>query len=229
MMVCIVPSRGRPGNIAALLEAWADTLSDGGFMTLAVAVDDDDPHLDEYRKVMTGAPRWAGLWIDERRRLGGTLNHLAPMLAGINGSVGFMGDDHRPRTKDWDKTIAEACVRGAVVYGNDLIQGSALPTAVFLDSTIVRTLGYFVPPGATHLYLDNYWKLLGERLGTLRYLPEVVIEHVHPIAGKAAWDDGYAEVNSDEMYDADRAVFNEWVAFQMPEAIAKIRQAVACG
>lgn len=224
MMACIVPSRGRPGNAAALVEAWAGTLSDGGFMHLHIAVDLDDPELSAYEALKL--PRWATLWIDERRRLGGTLNHLAPMLAGINGSVGFMGDDHRPRTAGWDVAIAEACQSDSVVYGNDLIQGANLPTAVFLGSQIVRTLGWMVLPGMVHLFMDNLWKTLGEQLGTLRYLPDVIIEHVHPIAGKAEWDDGYSAANAAEVWAHDEALYREWVGYRMVDDVARIKAAV---
>jgi hypothetical protein len=142
--------------------------------------------------------------------------------------VGFMGDDHRPRTLDWDHTIAAIAKRepGSVIYGNDLIQGAALPTAVFMDARIVRALGWFVVPGMTHLFMDNLWKTLGEQLGTLRYLPEIVIEHVHPIAGKAEWDDGYREANDGAVWEHDEAIYNEWIAFQMPADIATIKAAL---
>lgn len=229
-MAVIVPSRGRPRNIEALIEAWGETwVGDNTTARLIVAIDTDDPEFDRYIKP-ADTPSWVDVWwMEPRRRLGGTLNYIASFAAERFGFVGFMGDDHRPRTNSWDFLVEEAMkdTPGGVVYGDDLIQHAALPTAVFLDSRIVSTLGYFVPPGATHLYLDNYWKLLGEQLGTLRYLPDVVIEHVHPIAGRPdLWDAGYAEVNSDAMYDADHAVFQEWVAFQMPDAIAKIKAAL---
>lgn len=231
MMACIVPSRGRPDNVKALIESWAETLSDpgGGFMQLHVMIDDDDPTHEAYLDVLRHLPRFVTLWIGPRRRLGGSLNHLAPLLAGINGTIGFMGDDHRPRTKGWDLVLADAVGPTSVVYGNDLIQGPALPTAVFMGSTIVRTLGWFVVPGMTHLFMDNLWKTIGEQLGTLRYLPEVIIEHVHPIAGKAEWDQGYAEANADHVWDHDEAIYKEWVAFQMPADIAAIKEAMAHG
>ena len=63
-----------------------------------------------------------------------------------------------------------------------------IPTAVFMGAGVIRELGYFNPPGCTHLFLDNAWRHYGEALGTLRYLPDVIIEHLHFLAGKAAKD-----------------------------------------
>lgn len=209
-MIVIVPSRGRPHNIAELIECWRQTET---IARLWVCVDDDDPALDGYRAL--SFPEWTELIVGPRLRLGPWLN-LAGQFAATKdtwpmGIVGFMGDDHRPRTVDWDGEVLAECPRGGIVYGNDLVQGENLPTAVFMDARIIRTLGYMVPPGMTHLYLDDFWKLLGQRLGTLTYLPDVVIEHCHPTAGTAPSDAGYAEVNSPEMYDADRRRFEEYV------------------
>jgi hypothetical protein len=43
-------------------------------------------------------------------------------------------------------------------------------------------------------------------------MPEVVIEHLHPVAGKGEWDDQYREVNAEEVYSADAIAFKEYMA-----------------
>lgn len=230
MIACIVPSRGRPGNIVELIEAWSDTITGdvgSGIAFLVVCVDDDDPTLAGYQAIEL--PPWCSMMVGKRLRLGGTLNAASGIFARHTPIVGFMGDDHRPRTIGWDRRIAEALVPGidgpplGIAYGNDLIQGKMLPTAVFMDSRIVRTLGWMVYPGMTHLFFDNLWKRLGEELGTLTYLDDVVIEHCHPLAGKAEWDDGYAEVNSDATWDHDQLLYVEWVQQHMATDIARLK------
>jgi hypothetical protein len=220
-MIVIVPSRGRPHNIAELVECWRTTRATA---SLWVCVDDDDPELEAYRALDLD---WFGtLIVGPRQRLGGWLNLAGQFAAGapLTTVVGFMGDDHRPRTFLWDREIMNATRAGdGVAYGNDMIQGERLPTAVFLAAEIVGMLGYFVPPGMVHLYLDDFWKLLGERLGTLTYLPDVVIEHRHPTAGTAPDDEHYARVNAPEVYAGDRARFDEYVATQLDADIAKLR------
>jgi hypothetical protein len=66
------------------------------------------------------------------------------------------------------------------------------------------------PPTLTHLYVDNAWLDLGRALESITYLPDTVIEHLHPHAGKAEPDEGYERVNGDAMYDADRAAYDAW-------------------
>lgn len=228
-MLVIVPSRGRPGNVSSLIGAWRDT---AGVALLVIAVDEDDPALPEYRKLNLNPQMH--LRVGRRLRLGGTLNEVAtdPNILEFAGrqSIGFMGDDHRPRTQDWDLKIERALheLGAGVVYGNDLIQGPNLPTAAFISADIIRTLGYMVPPRLVHLYIDNAWKSLGEGMGRLTYLPDVVIEHMHPIAGKAEWDAGYVEVNSGEMQQADHDAYDYWVATGLPMDIIKLREAGLC-
>jgi hypothetical protein len=222
-LLVIVPSRGRPDNIRALVEAWEQTDTEA---TLMVAVDDDDPCLDEYGRLNlweTPGRDWY-VMVGPRLRLGPTLNYYAHLYAPDYRHIGFMGDDHRPRTAGWDKTIVAALdeLGTGVVYGNDLLQEANLPTAAFLTADIVRTLGYMVPPGLTHLFLDDFWKLFGERIGALRYLKDVVIEHLHPSAGKAEWDPGYQEANSGAMWDHDRQAWADYQRDQLAADVTKV-------
>lgn len=231
-IVYLVPSRGRPHNVAELLEAWAATLSDVPVAELVVMLDEDDPELKGYLDVIGGVqctelPEWANVTIGPRLRLGPTLNHVAPYFAADRIAVGFMGDDHRPRTKGFDERILEAHRAGyLVVYGNDLVRGAALPTACTIDGRVITTLGYMVPPGAVHLYLDDYWRTLGTDLGRLRYEADVIIEHLHPTAGTAAHDAGYAEVNAPELYKADEQVYRAHLAEQHPADLANLRRLI---
>jgi hypothetical protein len=54
------------------------------------------------------------------------------------------------------------------------------------------------------MFLDDAWKAWGEGMGRLRYLPDVVIEHLHPDAGKAPQDERYQEASAATSADAAR-------------------------
>lgn len=195
-LAVLVPSRGRPENIARLMDAWDITRATA---RLCIFVDEDDTTIDGYIDLFGGlVDDRMTLTIGDRKRLGGTLNAYAPALADMYFATAFMGDDHLPLTEGWDRIIlAELhCLGTGIVYGNDLIQGENLPTAVFMTSDIVRTLGYMVPPTLTHMFLDNAWKEWGQSINRLSYLPYVWIEHIHPLVEKAAQDAGYDEANA---------------------------------
>lgn len=220
-ILMIVPTRGRPHNAKELIESWEDT-SRVGQSDLLLAIDEDDPKLAEYQALRR--PWGVRLTVGPRLRLGGTLNRAATWEAPYYTALGFMGDDHRFRTPEWDLTFNNKLIKlgdFGIVYGNDLLQGAALPTAVVLSSDIVEILGYMAPPGLIHFYLDNFWKDLGSALGTLEYFPEVIIEHMHPGAGKAPSDAGYQEVNTFDT--ADHASYTEYLAAQFNEDVRRLK------
>jgi hypothetical protein len=217
--VVIVPSRGRPRNVARLIGAWQETAT--WDTDLVVAVDEDDPELVQYELVV---PPWGDLQVGPPSRIGPILNRLAPELAEKYEVVGFMGDDHLPRTNLWDQTLAYPLqVTPGVAYGNDLWQGEQLPTMCMVSSHLVRTLGYMCPPGLVHLFLDDFWKQLGTDIGHLVYRHDVVIEHMHPVAGKAAFDPGYNFSLDPSLMDGDRKRYQEFLAETWPADLEKLR------
>jgi hypothetical protein len=212
-LLVIVPSRGRPQNIRRLLKAWVDTEATAD---LIVCVDNDDPFLSQYAVMdlnfLTAGPR---------QGLVGWTNEIAMKHADRYRYLGSMGDDHVPRTVGWDRRICAALkeLGTGIAYGEDLIQHEALPTACFLTSNIVRAIGYMCPPSLEHQYIDNVWLGWGRSLG-YRYLPDVVIEHMHPAAGTAELDPLYAE--SAALMDRDRRAFEEYLANGFTADIAKV-------
>ena len=216
-MVWVVPTRGRPDN-AVELRRWHAATSSGRSRLLFV-VDSDDPELEAYQA--TGVP--LRVVDNDRRGMTGPLNQVAVELAESYRYIGFMGDDHRPRSERFDQVLAEACGDFGLAYGDDLLQGENLPTAVVMTSNIVRALGYMVPPAQDHLYLDDFWLTLGRELDSITYRPDVVLEHVHPAAGKAASDEGYEAVNSEAMYDHDRAAFEAYKRHQLHDDVVKLK------
>ncbi|MFI8942745.1 hypothetical protein [Streptomyces syringium] len=207
-LLMIVPTRGRPDSIPAILQAWQAT---GATADLLFAVDDDDPQLDDYLAHRATTDDTQVRWrIGPRLRLCGTLNAATLEVADQYRYLAFMGDDHRPRPAavPWDARFRECLSAGpGIVYGNDLLMGEKMPTAVAMTSDIVRTLGYFAPPALVHLCLDLCWLDWGRGMGRITYLPDVIIEHLHPANGKAAVDQGYEECNSPEQVSADAKAY----------------------
>lgn len=206
-LAIITPSRSRPQNIEALLQSFEDT---DAKCKLVVVVDDDDPELEKYKAIkiplLIQLPR-------EGKGMARPLNRAAQILRGEFSFFGFLGDDHRPRTKNWDEIIISELedMPVGLVYANDLLQGHRLPTQVFMTANIVDALGGMVPPGFEHLFLDNFWLQLGIDLQAIRYLGDVIIEHMHPFAGKGQMDALYQEVNNPHLSNRDQARFAEYI------------------
>lgn len=209
----IVPTRQRGAKADEFL--WAFNSHAHGDVDLLFAIDEDD--VQSY--VARPGVKYE---VNPRMGLNGTLNHVATKYCDVYDYIAFMGDDHRIRTDNWDEKLIGDGEKYLVSYGDDLLQGENLPTAVLLDAEIVRVLGYMSPPSMRHMYLDNFWKTLGENLGTLRYHPEVIIEHMHYFAGKSEPDAMYLEVNDQKIYDADHDHFQWYLANRLRSDLEKL-------
>lgn len=220
-LVVIVPSRGRPAAAAAFLEAHAAA---DGKADVVFAVDWTDPVRDEY---------WRAVGAEHVVH-----THSSTMVEALNMAaaqtlefepdtfaLAFAGDDHRPRTAGWSERYLEALreLGTGMVYGDDLLQGERLPTQIAMTADIIRALGFMAPPSLVHLAVDNWWLELGRTTGCIRYLPDVVVEHMHPVAGKAEWDDGHRRVNAPEMYHADLTTMARLRVLELPGAVGKVK------
>lgn len=224
-LLVICPTRGRP---EAAREAYAaldaTRVRDGTHILFPV--DSDDPRLGDYF-----AERYPVLRQEQPGNMVNALNAAAKWaLDELEPKyLGFIGDDHRFRTKGWDDYLLSVLEErgGGFAYGNDLFWPKGeIPTQIFMSASIVRKLGWMGLPDCHHLYIDNAWRMLGEATKSLYYLPDVIIEHMHPAGGKAAWDEGHRRVNSDTMYSHDRAAFDTWVEGSMTEDIDLVRSAL---
>jgi len=221
-LVVVVPSRGRPEAATALAQHFKNTCT--ADTRLVFAVDDDDPSV--YGPLIAGDK--VRVYAGDNSTMVEALNSAATGRAVELDSpfaIGFMGDDHCPRTVGWDSAYIEALreLGTGIVYGNDLLQGSRLPTQCAMTSDIVRALGYMCPPVLRHLFVDNYWRDLGKAAECLRYLPDVTVEHRHPLAGKAQWDEGYQRVNAPEVATHDELAYQAFMADGLAADVAKVR------
>lgn len=230
-LTVIVPSRGRPEQARALIDAFRNTCT--ADTLLLFAVNESDPRSAEY-----DSPDGVNVIHCPSTNMVQALNAAAtnvcipeswaPVPASFPPpfAVGFMGDDHCPRTYGWDAKYLEALrdLGTGLVYGDDLLQRQNLPTQVAMTADIVRALGWMAPPGLTHLYVDNFWRDLGTAAGCLRYLPDVVVEHRHPFAGKGVMDAGYERVNNPDMYGRDARAYEGFIgAGELHAAVAAVK------
>ncbi len=230
-LTVLVPTRGRPDAAWACRDAFEATRTDPA-TRLVFVVDDDDPQLVGYH-----APR------GDR-----SLNLMSPvheggMAAALNAAVqktiedwpldlfiGFVGDDHRFRTKGWDTAFIEELSKPGIgfVYGYDMFwHEGQIPTQIFMRAAICDKLGWMALPGAKHLYLDNTWMHLGTESKSIKWRRDMIVEHMHPAVGKAEWDEGYQRVNAQAMYDHDRNVYETWLnSGQAALDVASVRDAL---
>lgn len=229
-LLTIVPTRSRPQNLAPVVTAWHTTAAFTDGAALLFVVDGDDPELAQYHREfadayvpganmgMNVAARWAPLVPK--------LNRAARQYAAGTFALGFAGDDHLPRTAGWAKRYVEELsdLGTGIVHGNDGTRGELLPTEWAMTSDIVTALDRMVPADVEHLFCDDAIKRLGLEADCLRYLPDVLIEHMHPLFGKALSDEQYVRVNRPSQYNQDGATYGVWMARELAGQAQVIRQ-----
>lgn len=200
--LALCPSRGRPQLARECLASFERTRRDPASRLIFV-VDADDPTLADYPKAHVYR-------VTPRGTMGGALDVAARdrQLLGDATSVGMIGDDNRFLSDGWD-VILDGWLSATVgiAYGDDGFQHERLPTSWWLSRPIVDRFG-MAHPSLRHFYMDNYWLELGQATDSLRYFPDVHIEHLHPLAQKAAWDPIYDRGHKHAAHD--RAAFRTW-------------------
>jgi hypothetical protein len=220
-LAILVPTRGRPGNVRRVIGAW-DFTNGWSHADLILIVDADDPELAGYRAVAEEDRRVQLYQVPRWMPMVHKLDLAAREMAGRYWALGFAGDDHLPQTIGWAERYVTVLreLRTGMVYGDDGYQGAKLSTEWAVTSDVIRALGRMVPARVEHMFCDNAVLDLFTSAGAVRHLPEVRIEHMHPVAGKARTDAQYQRVNSRDQMNRDRRAYQEW---QRTERAAHVR------
>jgi hypothetical protein len=221
-LLVITPSRGRPGNVARLLDAVHATAR--AETHVAVAVDDDDPDLAAYEVVM-GRHGGEGDWLTHGPRAGliAWTNQVAVPQASDYAALASFGDDHLPRTPGWDAALLRAIgdMGGTgIAYPWDGVRED-IPEAPVVSTDIVQALGWLLNPACAHYFGDDTLGAVGRGAGCLRHLRAVWVEHLTPAAGKAPGDATYRDNTAS--ISADKAAYQLWRQEHLAAAVAAVR------
>jgi hypothetical protein len=83
-------------------------------------------------------------------------------------------------------------------------------------------LGYVIPPVLIHANKEQFWRDLGEAIGTIRYCEDIVIDHVDYSAGEATPDTVYLEANFAEARARDDAAYELYLTTRFQDDVRKL-------
>jgi hypothetical protein len=218
-LLVITPTRGRLAGAQRLIDAVAATATAG--TDLVLGIDDDDP---SYARLDLAGRRVA---VDRgpRANCAEWTNRMAARHARGYRYLASLSDDHLPETPGWDSQLIAAIedIGGTgIAYGNDMLQGEALPTAPVMSADIVHALGWMFCPPMSRLFCDNAWKDLGQAAGCLAYRPDVIIRHLHYSAGLAPRDQ--TAIDGEGAWAHDEAAYHDWRRDRMAADTLVIRK-----
>lgn len=188
---------------------------------LIVLVNEDDPRRDDYLRLSPWPVRLipAGSRACDAHRFAFREYPDEPFY-------GIISDDFVPQTPAWHEKMAEAAGSGHIANPKG---GPGWPrkmrTALCIGGDLVRAMGFIVPDHINHNFADDVWDLVGNTFRLIVPLPDVLIEHRHPLYGTAKADATYARGSAD--FDQDRVRFSQWQANEWPAVAARV--AAFCG
>src|SRR5690349_6434117 len=199
---CLIfcPTRENAAGAAEMVASALKTCHRLGTSVLLVG-DEDDPQLNEYKAIPrqmadVGQMQWQTGMVSVMVVEGGTLtkatNEAVARIWDSDAIVGHVGDDHRFITPGWDNAIRDAIHEGYfVVYPYDGFR-AAWASSWWTPMKVIRTLGWLAVPGSMHLTIDDVFMDIGAGLGHtpgeyLKFLPNTLVEHLHPAGGKVEW------------------------------------------
>jgi glycosyltransferase involved in cell wall biosynthesis len=194
----LMPTRGRPALVRRFLASVVQHTHDLDGIELVLYVDEDDPESHD-----VGDDR-----VPVRRIIGPVATmgeYNAACLEQASGSIIVLAnDDVVIQSPGWDERI-RAVDRDYpdgiyLAYPNDLLKRRRVATFPVLSRRACEVLGEPYPRqyrGALIDYhlLDVFKRLEKSGLDRIRYMDDVVFEHMHHRTGKAPFDDTYGRRN----------------------------------
>jgi hypothetical protein len=195
----LIPSRDRCHKVEKLHKNWFE-YTDNLIETDCIIILDEDNE-----STYTRMPGFIYEIVPTNGKRGVVfpLNKVAKKYCNNYEYIGFLGDDHLPKTKRWNVEMYDVLTKNkpfSMVYGNDLIQGENLPTNIIMDSLFIKYLDNMVDSKIQHLFADNYWLYIGKYIDNIHYLNHVIIEHEHYSRNKSELDEMYKILNSSTMF-----------------------------
>jgi len=125
-----------------------------------------------------------------------------------------LSDDWNP-PMHWDQIIIDAIgdtSESKVLAISDGHRTDKLLCMAILTSKRYRQQGFMFHPEFFSVYSDNYFTDKAYQDGVIIEARDIVFEHLHPIFGKAEWDETYARSNSDKNFANGKATYEKLIA-----------------
>lgn len=202
----IVPVMGRPQHAEPFMRSLR--ASTGLAYVTAVAHEDDQEAIDAWQAAGADVLRSSWLRFAPKVNQGYRMTKRPWLL--------IVGSDVQFRAGWWDHALLAANRHGAeMVSTNDLFNSDVRNGRLAVHPVIRRSAadelgftfdghpGIIAHEGYKHWWVDAEWSTVANQRGGLVFAPSSIVEHLHPLAGKAESDDVYDEGRKFQNYDRE--------------------------
>lgn len=223
----LCPTRERPDRAFNYAQSVFEKADNPERVELLFYIDNDDPKMEQYHQ------RWSSVKYDIKFVCGDPVsvskswNTLARCAS---GNIFMMGnDDLYHETPGWDTRLDQEVAKFPdeiyCIWFNDKHKGEKLCTFPTVSRKWYETVGYFSPGIFEFFFNDTWVQDIGQRIGRLHYIPDVIIEHQH-------WTYGYQADNTTARHrkgngagknNRDKIVFQE-KEYMREHAANKLRE-----
>ncbi len=196
----LIPSRERPARLRELLQSIINTTHNLNNLQFCLGFDLDDPYQRDYENMLNYFDNKIQITYhlsDGRMSAPDHLNGMASTIA--NGDLLFaLGDDCIFRTPDWDVAVNALWDTTPdnilIAYCNDGRNRQKCEHFIMHTDWLEQTGNKICPSIFRHFCIDSWVEDIAIRIGRLRCLSQVVVEHMHFKYGKSERDNTYAYI-----------------------------------
>ena len=236
-LLSICSSFRRPEMLFDMLETFYIKRTDDKTQ-IFVYLHDDDPQLDNYKKLIAGHKEKFGFdlnyKIGRHRCLREVVNHVVFSMYREIPYYQIICDDHLYLTQNWDSILIKRYVEVSNGWGwccgDDMLNDDWYtwqhPGAEIWSWKFVNAIGYVYPRTLNHRGLDLYTKDLGLSLENgIVFVPEVKIKHL--LGCDSVTDDANSkETYSQSNYETAVVGIQQWVEIDKDDCIERIKNGV---
>lgn len=228
-LAVLLPTRYRPEIFARMLASWKET-SEMSDLIVGLQADDENA----YVPIISDALKThSNIYVCSLGNIGlarkyNLMYKEFPKYA----AYALLNDDHIFRTWAWDRILLDKVDKYEQDYGHRLFILSWMDgwlddvmPAGFCTKELLNFIKTPCPSGyMNHVFIDNVYQIIGMACDIHKHVPEVLIEHMHVIKGKAQKDVNYQQtaINFREDYDG----FVLWLLKEAPKICRDIKDYV---
>lgn len=203
----ILPSRNRIENLKRFFEAYKETEADCHGVVLV-----SHAEFSSYQTSVVLPENWELFPLPDAEcgSQGDKMRWFAKSYEYSTASwLGWLNDDQRPVTKNWDRKTIEHLNGSNFVSGNDKWQPHRMVGALAFSKDLLKIFGGFYPAGFHHSYVDDMFETIGRETGSWKKLSDVITIHEHHLRGAAERDSTY-QLNDSHLVK-DKKAWRNWL------------------